>query len=109
MAVDNPEGMRFQVFYSAQVLPYICILDPRTGEEKVGYNGFNKTSKEFELELLKFISQTPYPNAEEGDAPHELNPVDFNVSLIIYAMLALFLIHSRGMMFRSSHIFIIPS
>lgn len=81
MAVDNPEGMRFQVFYSAQVLPYICILDPRTGEEKIGYNGFNKTSKEFELELLKFLSQTPYPNAEEGDVPPELHPVDFNVSI----------------------------
>lgn len=76
VAVDNPEGMRFQVFYSAKVLPYICILDPRTGEEKVGYNGFNKTSKEFERELLKFISKTPYPNTEEGD----VQSVDFNVS-----------------------------
>lgn len=77
--------MRFQAFYSAQVLPYICILDPRTGEEKVGYNGFNKTSKEFELELLKFLRRTPYPNVEEDDEPHELHPVDFNVSLIFFS------------------------
>lgn len=87
MAVDNPEGMRFQVFYSAKVLPYICILDPRTGEEKVGYNGFNKTSKEFERELLKFISKTPYPNAEEGD----VHSVDFNVSLLSFFFLFLIL------------------
>lgn len=68
--------MRFQVFYSAQVLPYVCILDPRTGEEKVGYNGFNKTSKEFQRDLLKFISETPYPNADEGS----VHSVDLNVS-----------------------------
>ncbi|KAJ6641241.1 UBX domain-containing protein 7 [Pseudolycoriella hygida] len=78
VAVDNTEGMRFQVFYSAQVLPYICILDPRTGEEKIGYSGFNKTSKEFERELLAFISKTPYPNAEEGDVPS----VDINELMI---------------------------
>lgn len=77
VAVDNPEGMRFQVFYSAQALPYICILDPRTGEEKVGYNGFNKTSKEFERELLAFIRKTPYPNSDEGD----VQSVDLNVRL----------------------------
>ncbi|XP_037043323.1 UBX domain-containing protein 7 [Bradysia coprophila] len=78
VAVDNPEGMRFQVFYSAQVLPYVCILDPRTGEQKVGYNGFNKTSKEFQRDLLKFISKTPFPNAEEGD----VQSVDLNDLMI---------------------------
>ncbi len=83
MAVDNPEGMRFQVFYSAQVFPYICILDPRTGEEKVGCNGFNKTSKEFARELLQFISLTPHPNDDIEAA--EIDPLSgqFNVSVKI--------------------------
>lgn len=81
MAVDNPEGMRFQVFYSAKVLPYVSILDPRTGEEKIGYNGFKKTSKEFARDLLRFISKSPHPNADEEDVRTPDVDVSFHCTL----------------------------
>lgn len=65
VAIDNPDGHRFQVFYSVQVFPYVGIIDPRTGEEKLSYKtGFKLTLNEFMAKLKKYLKEnTPNPNA----------------------------------------------
>lgn len=57
-----------QSFYAANQLPYVCILDPRTGEEKRNYKGtsdanaFKFTAAEFLEELRSYLE-------EHNDAP----------------------------------------
>lgn len=64
VAIDNVDGHRFQVFYGLTVFPYIGIIDPRTGEEKLSYKeGFNKTLNEFTSELRDYLKEnTAHPN-----------------------------------------------
>lgn len=67
VAIDNTyktDGHRFQVFYSIQVFPYVGIIDPRTGEEKLSYKtGFKLTLNDF-MDILKCYlkENTPHPN-----------------------------------------------
>uniref|UniRef100_A0A0K8TKX4 Putative ubiquitin regulatory protein n=1 Tax=Tabanus bromius TaxID=304241 RepID=A0A0K8TKX4_TABBR len=35
VSVDSDEGFRFKTFYHVGSYPYICVIDPRTGEEKL--------------------------------------------------------------------------
>lgn len=65
VAIDNTDGHRFQVFYGIQVYPYVGILDPRTGEEKLSYKtGFKLTLNEFMSKLKDYLHEnTPHPNA----------------------------------------------
>lgn len=65
VAIDNADGHRFQVFYDIKVFPYIGVIDPRTGEEKLSYKmGFKLTLKEFIEELGNYLKEnTPNPNA----------------------------------------------
>lgn len=65
VAIDNTDGHRFQVFYGIQVYPYVGILDPRTGEEKLSYkSGFKLTLTEFMSQLKDYLHEnTPHPNA----------------------------------------------
>lgn len=64
VAIDNADGHRFQVFYGINVFPYIGIIDPRTGEEKLSYKtGFKLTLNEFIVELMDYLKEnTPHPN-----------------------------------------------
>lgn len=65
VAIDNTDGHRFQVFYGIQVFPYVGIIDPRTGEEKLSYKtGFQLTLNEFMTTLKDYLLEnTPHPNA----------------------------------------------
>lgn len=88
--IDNSEGNRFYVFYGVRVLPYVCIIDPRTGEEKLSYkNGFNFTAAQFVTELHNFLRinhATPNyepkstTNSGAGGSSTDLYPADFSVS-----------------------------
>lgn len=64
VAIDNTDGHRFQVFYSIQVFPYVGIIDPRTGEEKLSYKtGFKLTINDFLIKLKDYLKEnTPHPN-----------------------------------------------
>lgn len=64
VAIDNTDGHRFQVFYGIQVYPYIGVIDPRTGEEKLSYKtGFKLTHDEFMSKLKDYLMEnTPHPN-----------------------------------------------
>lgn len=68
VAIDNTDGHRFQVFYGIQVFPYIGIIDPRTGEEKLAYKtGFKLSHDEFMITLKDYLNKnTPHPNAVGG-------------------------------------------
>lgn len=65
VAIDNTDGHRFQVFYGIQVFPYVGVIDPRTGEEKLSYKtGFKLTHDEFMIKLKDYlVENTPHPNA----------------------------------------------
>lgn len=65
VATDNSDGHRFQVFYSVNSYPYVGIIDPRTGEEKLSHkHGFRLTLPEFVLELREYLKDnTPFPDA----------------------------------------------
>lgn len=64
VAIDNTDGHRFQVFYGIQVFPYVGIIDPRTGEEKLSYKtGFRLTLNEFMDKLKIYLQEnTAHPN-----------------------------------------------
>ncbi|XP_031631535.1 UBX domain-containing protein 7-like [Contarinia nasturtii] len=68
VAIDNTDGHRFQVFYGIQVFPYVGIIDPRTGEEKLCYKtGFKLTLNDFMDKLKIYLKEnTPHPNADDG-------------------------------------------
>lgn len=65
VAIDNSEGLRFQVFYEVKSFPYVCILDPRTGEKKICYESESQfEEKSFMKELLSFLTiHSNHPNA----------------------------------------------
>lgn len=65
VAIDNVDGHRFQVFYGIQKFPYVGVLDPRTGEERLSYKtGFKLTHDEFMNKLKDYLCEnTPHPNA----------------------------------------------
>ncbi|XP_055309682.1 UBX domain-containing protein 7 isoform X2 [Sitodiplosis mosellana] len=69
VAIDNTDGHRFQVFYSIQVFPYVGIIDPRTGEEKLSYKtGFKVTLNDFMDILKSYLKEnTSHPNVDDGD------------------------------------------
>lgn len=71
VAIDNTDGHRFQVFYGIQVFPYIGVIDPRTGEERLSYKtGFKLTHDEFMSKLKDYLNEnTPHPNAVSDVAP----------------------------------------
>lgn len=64
VATDNAEGHRYQIFYSVEDFPYVGIIDPRTGEEKLSHkNGFKSTVAELMLELQDYLlTNSPHPN-----------------------------------------------
>lgn len=65
VAIDNTDGHRFQVFYGIQVYPYVGIIDPRTGEEKLSYKtGFKLTLNDFMNTLKDYLLEnSPHPSA----------------------------------------------
>lgn len=87
VAIDNTDGHRFQVFYSIQVFPYVGIIDPRTGEEKLSYkHGFKLTLNEFMDTLKNYLKDnTPHPNAvSRGNALFLSEPIiPFGIDAIL--------------------------
>lgn len=59
VSVDNPEGLRFKTFYHCHDVPYICIIDPRTGEEKHVCNDY-ETATVFRNELIGYLVKNSY-------------------------------------------------
>lgn len=57
IAIDNVEGIRFKTFYDVKNLPYVCVIDPRTGEKKTSYEN-NFEENELVTELTNFLSTT---------------------------------------------------
>lgn len=85
VATDNSEGLRFQAFYSIASFPYVGIIDPITGEEKLNYKGgFNLKANEFIQELRNYLkTNTPYPNPVSNNAhPHVIHQ-----ELIVFSFL----------------------
>lgn len=64
VAIDGSDGLRFQVFYEIKVFPYVGIIDPRTGEEKLSHKtGFKCSVNEFMRELQEYLkANTAHPN-----------------------------------------------
>lgn len=57
IAIDNSEGMRFQSFYNVRTFPFVCILDPTTGEQKTSYENDTQFEENvFMKELLSFLT-----------------------------------------------------
>lgn len=54
VSVDNPEGLRFKTFYHCHDVPYVCIIDPRTGEEKHVCSE-KETATAFRNELVEYL------------------------------------------------------
>lgn len=72
-------------FYAATQLPYVCILDPRTGEEKRNYKGtsdenaFKFTASEFLAELRSYLDEhnvSPSREDNAGDVTDNIAYVD---------------------------------
>lgn len=86
VAIDTSEGARFRVFYDARVLPYVCILDPRTLKEKLGYrNGFKLVASEFSEELKTYLREnSTHPSGDTDDA---INTVSFFFFAILAGLL----------------------
>lgn len=76
VAIDTSEGERFRVFYNADVLPYVCIIDPRTGEQKLSYKtGFKLTAAEFIDELKAYLRTNSSHPSEDDDDVVEISDV----------------------------------
>lgn len=57
VAIDNSDGMRFKSFYNVDKLPFVCILDPTTGEKKISYSTDNELMEDaFRKELYTFLT-----------------------------------------------------
>lgn len=85
---DTPDGRRFSSFYKVEKCPFICILDPRTGENqytipfKENFNGQHVI-----VELYDFIKTNgTYPDSGEPtdengfynvDIPDSISPSSF--------------------------------
>lgn len=83
VAIDNTDGHRFQVFYGIKVYPYIGIIDPRTGEEKLSYKtGFKLTHDDFMNKLKGYLLEnTPHPNTDVENAIVKLDEKLFEIKL----------------------------
>lgn len=69
--VDCIEGNKIKSFYNVGAFPYVAILDPRTGEEKVSYRGtFQFNVEEFCKELHRFLHNNFTPDyIDSGKTP----------------------------------------
>ena len=61
----NIEGRQFVVFYHVGIYPYICIVDPRTGEQLISFTTTNLTAQIFFDQIIKYISA--HSSAPEND------------------------------------------
>lgn len=76
VSVDNPEGLRFKTFYHCHDIPYICIIDPRTGEEKHICTE-KDTAAAFRNELVDYLVKNSYlldPSVEDESSSNSCHP-----------------------------------
>uniref|UniRef100_A0A1B0ASF0 UBX domain-containing protein n=1 Tax=Glossina palpalis gambiensis TaxID=67801 RepID=A0A1B0ASF0_9MUSC len=64
---ESSEGRRFVTFYHCPKLPYLCVIDPRTGEEM--WKSVNPKQENVLVDLQHFLQ-------EHKDFSHELTSVD---------------------------------
>lgn len=66
VSADNTEGARFKTFYNVVDCPYVCIIDPRTGEQKINIKNFAMKPDQFIKEFYVFLRENgPYPYSQE--------------------------------------------
>ncbi|XP_055372810.1 UBX domain-containing protein 7 [Condylostylus longicornis] len=58
ISMENPEGLRFKTFYHVSDCPYICIIDPRTGEERLTCD--TTRPKILYDDLMKFLTENDF-------------------------------------------------
>lgn len=76
VSVDNPEGLRFKTFYHCHDIPYVCIIDPRTGEEKHACTE-KETASVFRNELVDYLVKNSYsldPSVEDESSSNSCHP-----------------------------------
>lgn len=76
VSVDNPEGLRFKTFYHCHDVPYVCIIDPRTGEEKHVCSE-KETATAFRTELVDYLVKNSYsldPSVEDESSSNSCHP-----------------------------------
>lgn len=99
VAIDNSEGLRFQAFYSITNFPYIGIIDPVTGEEKLSFKDeFNLQADHFIEELKNYLkTNTPYPNpVSVSNVIRKIPEIYLVICTIIYYM--------KNIFFRTRHV-----
>uniref|UniRef100_A0A182PZX0 UAS domain-containing protein n=1 Tax=Anopheles farauti TaxID=69004 RepID=A0A182PZX0_9DIPT len=65
------DGAKFKTFYKVHSEPYICMIDPRTGEEVRNFTGSDLTPARF-LETLKtFLVENKSPHGKEVNVNKE--------------------------------------
>lgn len=66
ISVDNVEGNRFKTFYNVEQSPYVCLIDPRTGEHKLEIKNLEMKPDSFLKNFYMFLKENgPYPNSSE--------------------------------------------
>lgn len=102
VAIDSSDGHRFQVFYSVNSYPYVGIIDPRTGEEKLSHkHGFRQTLPQFVLELKEYLKEnTPFPNAVRSKTQAHQR-ITFSTALVLIGKFSVFRSVSRRIQMKS--------
>ncbi|CAD7093922.1 unnamed protein product [Hermetia illucens] len=72
VSVDNAEGLRFKTFYKVDTIPYICIIDPRTGENKQAFDVV--TSQTFTADLSEYLETNSHRLDTEHSEPEKVSP-----------------------------------
>lgn len=66
VSTENMEGNRFKTFYNVEQSPYVCIIDPRTGEHKLEIKNIVMKPDKFIKDFYMFLKENgPYPNSNE--------------------------------------------
>lgn len=79
VSIDNSEGARFKTFYSVGSCPYVCVIDPRTGEHKTTISSAEMKPDYFIKELYIFLKENgPFPLSTEEKTANGLYDIVFN-------------------------------
>lgn len=78
ISVENMEGTRFKTFYNVENCPYICIIDPRTGEHKIEIKNIQMKPDNFMSDFYVFLRENgPFPNSQDAQKLNEFYEIDF--------------------------------
>lgn len=80
VSIDNSDGMRFKTFYSVDNCPYVCIIDPRTGEHKMHIENLEMKPEKFIRDFYLFLKENgPYPCSADEKQVDESYEIVFTV------------------------------